>query len=174
MNNDEEFSFVSEISNSKRTIESIIKSELLENIKTDTLIFNSILINLLILTRDITYKSFKLGNEISFTDDVIITNKITNVSMLIKYARDAACHIDSDNHISIETGAKFSFNICFGKGNLANINGVEFRSDYDDDVCIFIGDQKIYLKRHIYRAATEAIQFFKEHYKDTEFSFHLR
>jgi hypothetical protein len=70
--------------------------------------------------------------------------------------------------------AKFSFNICFGKGNLANINGVEFRSDYYDDVCIFIGDQKIYLKRHIYRAATEAIQFFKEHYKDTEFSFHLR
>ncbi|MHB7421279.1 hypothetical protein ACYCLG_24145, partial [Klebsiella pneumoniae] len=61
MNNDEEFSFVSEISNSKRTIESIIKSELLENFKTDTLIFNSILINLLILTRDITYKSFKLG-----------------------------------------------------------------------------------------------------------------
>jgi hypothetical protein len=51
MNIDEEFSFVSEISNSKRTIESIIKSELLENIETDTLIFNSILINLLIFNK---------------------------------------------------------------------------------------------------------------------------
>ncbi|HCH7886556.1 TPA: hypothetical protein ACPYUI_003457 [Raoultella ornithinolytica] len=170
MSNNEEFKLVSEIYTSKIDIEKIINSGLLESNKTDNLFFHSLLTRLLILTRDITFKSYKLGNEIDFTDDVNVTNKITNVSMLIKYSRDAACHIDSDNHTSIETGVNFSFNVAFGKGTVAVINNVHFTSDYDDDVCVFIGDQKIYLKRHIYRAANEAISFLKDHFKNTSYS----
>ena len=38
-------------------------------------------------------------------------------------------------------------------------------SDYDDDICIFFGDQKIYLVRHIIRAVKEAELYLKEYYR---------
>lgn len=38
------------------------------------------------------------------------------------------------------------------------INDIEIKSEFDDDVCFFFGTQKIYFKRHILRAFEEAKQ----------------
>ena len=67
----------------------------------------------------------------------------------------------------------FLFNVIFGKGTLAQIGDLTMTSDYDDDICIFFGDQKIYLVRHIIRAVKEAELYLKEYYKNTEYSFFL-
>ena len=99
---------------------------------------------------------------------------LCHVTFLIKHARDAVCHIDSQNHVLCkENNIMFSFNVIFGKGTLAQIGDLTMTSDYDDDICIFFGDQKIYLVRHIIRAVKEAELYLKESYKNTEYSFFL-
>lgn len=136
-------------------------------------LFRSALIELLIVARDLTHKSYLKGHEVNFIDDVAVKGKVTNVSMLIKYARDAVCHIDSDNHKSIESDSVFSFNTMFGKGKLASINGVDFSSDYQDDICVFFGDQKIYIKRHILRAIDEATHNLRSAYRNSPYAHFL-
>uniref|UniRef100_UPI0037BE2461 hypothetical protein n=1 Tax=Escherichia coli TaxID=562 RepID=UPI0037BE2461 len=167
---DNEFRFISDISSSINDVKKLIDTGVFNQ---SNPLFKPALIQLLILARDLTYKSFKLGKTIDFTDDVKVSGKVTDVTMLIKYCRDAACHIDSDNHLSIESNVLFSFNVCFGKANIAQIGDTQFSSEYDDDICIFFGDQKIYLKRHILRAIREAEAFFKQHYKDHRLSHFL-
>jgi hypothetical protein len=91
-------------------------------------------------------------SRIDFDDDVVKTDEIEDVTDLIKYVRDALCHLDSDNHY-LETGnIKASYNIAYGKVNLLSIGEFKQISDYEDDVCFFFGSQKIYLKRHIVKA----------------------
>jgi len=46
--------------------------------------------------------------------------------------------------------------VAFGKANLMKLGDVELRGDYDDDVAIFYGTNRLYLKRHIIRALHEA------------------
>lgn len=101
------------------------------------------------------YKSDKFGLRINFVDDVKQTEKIKDVTDLIKYVRDALCHPDSENHY-IETGIKATFNVAFGKVRLLKIGDFEQYSEYPDDICFFFGSQGIYLQRHVVRAFKEA------------------
>ncbi|MCU7812525.1 MAG: hypothetical protein KZQ77_15055 [Candidatus Thiodiazotropha sp. (ex Notomyrtea botanica)] len=116
----------------------------------------SALAEILIRVRDLMAKSNKYASPIEFTNDINTTDKISNVSDVIKFIRDAICHIDSDNHNHEECGARLSYNIGYGKCNLMKIGDVEIKSDYLDDVCFFFGPQKLYLNRHIKRAYEEA------------------
>ncbi|HSF08397.1 MAG TPA: hypothetical protein VLA60_03225, partial [Nitrospirales bacterium] len=81
---------------------------------------------------------------------------VKNISDAVKFVRDAICHVDSDNRNYEECNARLSYNIAYGKSNLAKIGDVEIRSDFEDDVCFFFGSQKLYLRRHIRRAYEEA------------------
>jgi hypothetical protein len=102
------------------------------------------------------WKTEKLSTRVSFQDDVNITQNVKDVTDLITHVRDALCHADSYKNF-IEPGKnRFSFNVVYGKSKGININGVDFSSDYDDDVCFFFGEQKIYLRRHIIRVLKEA------------------
>lgn len=172
MDTTDSFRIVNEISTSLKDKNRILQSGVFDSCGHP--LFKSALIELLILARDLTHKSFKHGHEVAFTDDVNVTKKVSNVTMLIKYARDAACHIDSDNHKSLESNSLFSFNVAFGKSNFACINGVKFSSKYADDVCVFFGDQQIYLQRHILKAIDEAERFLKEFYKTSQYAFFLQ
>ena len=102
------------------------------------------------------YKAEKYGKRICFVDDIVKTNEIQDISDVIKYVRDALCHLDSDNHYVEQGNIKASYNVVYGKWRLLKIGNSEQASDYDDDVCFFFGSQKIYLKRHILRAFEEA------------------
>jgi len=79
---------------------------------------------------------------------------VKDITSAVRYVRDAACHIESDNYL-LDGKTVFYFNIAYGKGKIANISGKELVSDYENDVCFFFGDQKLYLNRHIIRALNE-------------------
>ena len=119
-------------------------------------LLRSAFIEILIALRDPMYKSEKYAERISFTDDVTLTNQVTDVSALILYVRNALCHLDSDNHYLEQDNIKASFNVCFVKGTLLKIGDFEQTNPYQDDICFFFGSQRIFLRRPILRAYGEA------------------
>lgn len=120
-----------------------------------SVLFRAAFIELLIALRDLMYKSEKFGLRIAFADEVKQTEKIKDVTHLIKHVRDALCHPDSENHY-IEAGMKATFNVAFGQACLLKIGEFEQSSKYPDDICFFFGSQGIYLNRHVIRAFNEA------------------
>ena len=111
--------------------------------------FRAAFIEVLIALRDLMYKAEKYASRISFTDDVRLTEQVTDVSALIKFVRDALCHPDIDNHYIEKGNIKATFNVCFGKGILLKTPKFEQSSPYNDDTCFFFGSQRIFLRRHI-------------------------
>ena len=101
-------------------------------------------------------KSKTFSKEVNFDDDVMKDNKIHDVYDLVKFIRNAMCHIDSQNHSDEECNARITYNVIYGKGVFLVLGGKEFPSDYEDDVCFFFGSQKLYLRRHLIRAYKEA------------------
>jgi len=116
--------------------------------------FFSALTELLILLRDLMYKSEEYAQRVAFTDDINVTEDVKDVTDLIWFVRNAVCHVDSSNHKFQD--AVFTFNTIFGKGVMAHIGDTAMESEYEDEVCFFFGEQKIYLKRLIIRAFEEA------------------
>lgn len=150
-----------EIESSLNKIAEIINTGIFDSNNSNSPFVRASFIQVLILLRDLMYKSERFANKrIDFTDDVIQLKtknyKVKDVSDLIKFVRDALCHPDVPHHY-FDDGIKASFNIAYGKAVIANINGVEIKSDYEDDICFFFGKEKIYLKRHILRAYKEAM-----------------
>ncbi len=103
------------------------------------------------------YKTEKYGSRIAFTDDVLVTETVKDVSDLIKYVRDALCHPDSDNHYVEKGNIRASFNVAFRKGVLYKTRGWEQANPYADDICFFFGRQRIFMNRHIRRAYKESM-----------------
>ena len=146
----------SDIESSVRRIDDLLGCGIFQPANSHNVLFRAAFIEILIALRDLMYKSQKYASRISFDNDVKKTDKIKDVSDLIKYVRDALCHPDSDN-LYIEPGnIKSSFNVAFGKVNLMKMGDFEQASKYNDDICFFFGSQGIYLKRHIIRAFEEA------------------
>lgn len=144
----------SEIAYSIRKIEAILKTDIFSKRNDHHLFQRAVFIEVLILLRDLMYKSEKeAGLRISFSDDVVITQNVRDVSDLIKTVRDALCHSESRNHYVIEE-LKTGFFAVYGKTEpLVRVGNEDlFFSDYEDDVCFFFGVHKIYLRRHIIRA----------------------
>lgn len=131
-------------------------SGIFEPANSGNLLIRSALTELLILVRDLMAKAKILAVPVDFTDDVNVTKQVKDISDAVKIVRDAICHVDSDNRNHEECNARLSYNIVYGKCNLAKIGDVEIKSDYEDDVCFFFGSQKLYLQRHIRRAYEEA------------------
>ena len=151
-----DFHTQSDIQPSFRRIDEIFASKVFQPEADRNPLFQSALIELLIRIRDLMAKTKKYAKPVSFSDDIIVSDKVKDVSDAIKYVRDAVCHIDSDNHNHDEVNARLSFNTAFGKCNFMKIGDLELKSEYDDDVCFFFGSQKLYLYRHLERAYKEA------------------
>ncbi len=153
---DMDFFTKSDIESAITRINELLSCGIFEPQSSQSVLFRAAFIELLITLRDLMYKTEKYSSRISFDNDIKKTEKIKDVSDLIKYVRDALCHPDSENHY-IEVGnIKSTFNVAFGKANLLRIGDFEQSSEYDDDICFFFGSQGVYLKRHILRAFEEA------------------
>jgi len=150
-----DFHTKSDIQSSIQRIDELLASGIFHPCNSRNVLFRAAFIELLIALRDLMYKSENFGQRIAFADDVKQTEKIKDVSHLIKYVRDALCHPDSENHY-IEAGMKATFNVAFGQSRLLKIGDFEQSSNYSDDVCFFFGSQGIYLRRHVVRAFNEA------------------
>jgi hypothetical protein len=121
-------------------IEVILGTGIFNNENTQHPLLKSAFTEMLIILRDLMYKTEKFTSRISFTDNIVITPKVKDVTDLIKYIRDALCHEDSDNHYMPNATIKSNFNIS---------------NDYSD-ICFHFGEQVICLERHILRAFNEA------------------
>lgn len=146
-----------EIEENLSRIYTIINSEIFDEKNINHPLRKSAFIEMMICLRDLAYKCNKYNIVVNFSDDIIQTNKVSNITDLIKYSRDACCHIDSSNNRYMENGAVFSFNTLYGKTDFAGIS-----NSYQDDICFCFGEQKIYLKRHILRYLEESIIGLKE------------
>lgn len=153
---DMDFFTKSDIESAIHRINELLSCGIFQQQNSHNVLFRAAFIDLLIALRDLMYKSEKLSSRIAFVDDVKKTDKIKDVSDLIKYFRDALCHPDSENHYIEVENIKSTFNVAFGKANLLKIGDFKQSSQYPNDICFFFGSQGIYLKRHIMRAFEEA------------------
>ena len=144
-----------EIAHDIDRIQKIVETGILEPSSMENPLATSAFMEILIHLRDLIFKCERYSRRITFTDDVVITKSIKDVTDLIIYVRHAICHIDSPKHLRHASNIPFTYNVIFGKG-VIRLGGEEINSDYDDDTCYFSGDQKIYLKRHIWRAFEDA------------------
>ncbi len=146
----------SDVESAIRRIDELLSCGIFCSQNSQNALFRAAFIELLIALRDLMYKTQVYSSRIAFDDDVKKTEKIKDVSDLIKYVRDALCHPDSENHYIEAGNIKATFNVAFGKANLLKMGDFEQSSQYQDDICFFFGSQVIYLKRHIVRAFEEA------------------
>jgi hypothetical protein len=140
-----------------RRINQLINSDIFNN-PTLKIFQESVFTEILIKLNDLLQKLKTFEKRIDFTDDIEVGKDITD---LVSKIRNAVCHMTSNEHMlkneeQPKKLTKFTFNIMYGNGSLANINGKTFKSDYPDDICFFFGENKIYLKRHLIRCINEA------------------
>lgn len=125
-------------------------------------LFRAAFVQILILLRDLMAKAELHGQRISFSDHIEKNEKVTDVTDLIKYIRDAVCHLESPNHlIAKDRQWNATFNVVSGHGAAMRIGNFVLRCEFDDDMRIYFGSQGIYMRRHILRALQEAKEFFE-------------
>jgi len=146
----------SDIESSFRRIDELLMCGIFEPNNSGSPLVRSAITELLILVRDLMAKAKIFAEPVEFSDDVNVTDRVKNVSDAIKFVRDAICHVDSENRNHEECNARLSCNIVYGRCNMLKIGDVEIKSEYEDDICFFFGNQKLYLRRHIIRAYEEA------------------
>ena len=159
-----DFRTKSDIESSIKRLNEIFHSKILWQ-NPEIIYKNSVLIEALILLKDLTKKSEKyFDNRINFTDDIIKNKFVNDITDLIGLFRDCMCHVDSFKKIVDEVenikGMTISFCEIQGKGNLININGFILGSKYDDDIAFIMGGNVLYLKRHIERVYLELTKVF--------------
>lgn len=160
--NNMDFKTKSEIRSALDRTRKLIDSKILWDTKSKKVYRKSVLIEVLIHMKDLLIKSEKyLEKRISFKDDVIPDEvlKITDVTDLISNFRDAACHNDSFRR---EFGSNvMSFNEIVGKGTFMQIGDTIIGSEYEDEIAFNMGQNILYLKRHIEKAFQELESHFK-------------
>jgi uncharacterized Fe-S cluster-containing protein len=102
------------------------------------------------------YKTEKYAKKINFDDDVMKNEYVNDVSDAIRAVRDACCHINSFKRIFDENKNRGSFNVVYGKCNFMKMGDLDLKNDYEDDIAVFYGKNRLYFKRHIVRAFKEA------------------
>ncbi len=139
-----------------RKIEELLNCGIFEPKSSQNILRESAFINLMICLRDLLCKVEKYGQKISFTDDIMQSDYVTDVSDAVRAVRDSCCHIDSFKRHFDDRGNRGSFMVAFGKCNLMKIDDLELKSEYEDDVAVFYGRNRLYFKRHIVRSFNEA------------------
>jgi|SRR3989344_3852598 len=158
-----------------------IKSQIQSNIRSiaqliDTGVFNAdvlnifrepVFVSIILKFNNLLQKFSQLENRIVFKDDISVGD--IDITELIRRVRNAIGHLDSnENMLNDESQCKFVFNVVSGKmQNAFVINGKSYGSDYEDDIAVFYGEYRIYLKRHIVKAFQESVVIAKRLYPDS-------
>lgn len=138
-----------EIQTSIRKCQEIFDSGIFSSVGSKTPFFEPAVVVLLININDLLGKSKKDGMPIEFSDHVEQTEKIRHVHDLIRECRNAACHIGSGENL-FEGFGKFSFNFVVGLDPAAfTIDDVVLSCEFEDDIAIYYGEKRIYLRRHL-------------------------
>ncbi len=117
----------------------------------------SAFIEILIRLNYVLQELGKKNNRIVWVDDVQIDQNIKDITSLVRYLRNAACHSDSKKNYISNSSIKFVFNTFVGKLPNAIKAGknISLGNEYQDDIAFYYGDKRIYLVRHIKRLLEE-------------------
>ena len=113
----------------------------------------------LIALRDLLAKCHNFGTRVDFTDDVIQTDAVRDVTDVVTHVRNALCHVDSDNNtlpLGDEDEVFFNYRLYRHWAAELRATGLRLGSDYDDDIAYCFGEQRIYWERHVMRAFNDA------------------
>ncbi|MCY1427086.1 hypothetical protein D9M71_429170 [compost metagenome] len=122
--------------------------------------FESAVTLVLVHLNDLLQKAKLDGQRINFDDDMEVTESMTDVTDLVRACRNAACHVTSGEH-KIDAG-KFTFCVASGYGPRAFvINDQEMGCDYADDIAVYYGKNRVYLKRHLLRSFELVAQIYR-------------
>lgn len=134
-------------------IESVIATNIFAPENSSHPLISACITEILVCLNDLLQKCKDCGGRITFTDDLILTPKVKDITDTMAMLRNAVCHITSKTHF-VNTN-KFTGNIIYGTGNM-KLNEFIFESKYCDDVCFNFGEFSLFLVRHILRAVFEA------------------
>ncbi len=115
------------------------------------ILFESAIIHVLIVLNDLLQKAHSEGKRINQTENIDSKNGCKDVTDLVNYCRNAVCHMASKNHF-INENTKFSFNIAIGSPRAFVIGDTVYGSEFLDDIALYWGSQRLYLKRHVLSA----------------------
>ncbi len=137
-------------------IQQLLNSGIFKQANSGHVLQRSAFIELVICLRDLLHKAERYACRVAFNDDVLINEYVKDVTDAVTAVRDACCHIDSFKHVFDDHGNRGSYIVAYGKGTFMKIGPLELKSDYADDIAVFFGTNRLYLKRHIIRAFEEA------------------
>ena len=138
-----------DIQTSIRKCQEIFNSGIFSSSGISNPLFEPAVVTLLINLNDLLGKSNKDEMRVAFDEHVERTEKIKDVTDLVRECRNAACHIGSGEHL-FEGLGKFTFNVVSGLSpNAFNLNGVKLGCDFADDIAIYYGEKRVYLRRHL-------------------------
>lgn len=151
----------SDIQSSISRCADIFNSGILNSGNSAGVLFESSITLLLIHLNDLLQKANIDKKRIDFTDDVDLTDSVSDVTDVIRVARNAACHVTSGEH-KLDSG-KFTFCVASGFGPRAYvINGVEMGCGYADDIAIYYGATRVYVGRHLLRSFEMVAKLYQE------------
>jgi hypothetical protein len=144
-----------EIENCFQRIDALLACGIFEQGNSNPLL-KSAFIDVVINLRNLMHKTEDFADKrIDFTDDINVQGKVTDVSSLIRYVRDAMCEPESPHHFLQPGNPTLSFAVVSGKDPNRGGNDAVLSNPYEDDVAFFLGSHRILLKRHIVRALEE-------------------
>jgi hypothetical protein len=133
---DIDFFSKSEIESSFNRINAILGTNIFDKENSKNLLLKSAFIELLTCLHDLMCKTEKYSSRISFDEDIVKTDEITDITDVIKYMRDALCHVDSDSHYLEEGDKKAIFNIIYGEGSIFTLFDYVQESYRPDDMLL--------------------------------------
>lgn len=110
----------------------------------------------IIYLNDVLAKASACDRRIAFDDDVLKTDTICDVTGLVRELRNALTHVPS--HQRRVGRVKANFGLMGARGRIEYPDRV-MENPYNDDVAVFVGPMRIFLRRHIERAVAEARAF---------------
>jgi hypothetical protein len=139
-----------------RRVDELLGTRLFEPANARNPLQQAAFIDLMICMRDLMSKAEKYTKRIDFKDDVLTNDYVKDVTDAITAVRDACCHIDSFKKNFDSNGNRGEYMVAYGKCNLMKIDDFELRGDYEDDIAVFYGRNRLYMRRHILRALEQA------------------
>lgn len=138
-----------EIISSVRSIDQLFRSGILQADNRDVMMAG--VTQVLILLNDLMQKADDEGLRITFNDDIDPAWG-DDITAFVRTMRNAVCHIPSG--LRDFQGSRLSFNVIRGLMPQAFVfNDVAIGCDYADDIAVNYGGMRIYVHRHLVRAA---------------------
>lgn len=109
---------------------------------------------LLINLHDLLQAARSLGKPVLFSDHIDLQEDASNITELVAKCRNAACHV----WIKPASAQASVYRFCRVVGyrpDAGELDGKPLGCDYEDDVAVYYGRYRLYLKRHVRRAIDE-------------------